>query len=57
MIYLRGTSTYGLHYGGYPILLEGYSDPNWISDRAEIKVTSGYIFTIDGAAILWRSRK
>jgi hypothetical protein len=39
------------------LLLEGYSDSNWISDVAEIKATSGYIFTIGGAAVFWRSHK
>ena len=57
MRYLRGTTTYGLHYTGYPAVLEGYSDANWISDADEIKATSGYIFTFGGAAISWRSRK
>jgi hypothetical protein len=57
MRYLRGTSTYGLHYTGYPAVLEGYSDSNWISDADEIKATSGYVFTIGGAAVSWRSYK
>jgi hypothetical protein len=57
MRYLRGTSVYGLHYTGYPAILERYSDSNWILDAAEIKATSGYIFTIGGAAVSWRSRK
>jgi hypothetical protein len=43
MRYLRGTSAYGLHYTGYPAILEGYSDSNWILDATEIKATSGYI--------------
>ena len=51
MRYLRGTSVYGLHYTGYPAVLEGYSDSKWISDATEIKATSGYIFTIGGAAV------
>jgi hypothetical protein len=51
MRYLRGTSVYGLHYTGYPAALEGYSDSKWISNAAEIKATSGYIFTISGAAV------
>ena len=55
--YLRGTSDYGIHYSGYPPVLEGYSDSNWISDADEIKATSGYIFTLVGAAIAWRSCK
>jgi hypothetical protein len=57
MRYLRGTTTYGLHYIGYPDVLEGYSDANWISDADEIKATTGYVFTIGGAPISWRSRK
>jgi hypothetical protein len=57
MRYLKGTSTYGLHYTGYTAVLEGYSDSNWISDADESKATSGYIFTIGGAAVSWRSRK
>ncbi|KAK1667679.1 hypothetical protein QYE76_055838 [Lolium multiflorum] len=57
MRYLRGATTYGLQYIGYPYVREGYSDANWISDADEIKATSGYIFTFGGAAISWRSRK
>ena len=55
--YLRGTSDYGIHYSRYPPTLEGYSDSNWISDADEIKATSGYIFTLAGAAVAWRSCK
>jgi hypothetical protein len=46
MRYLRGTSTFGLHYTGYTAVHEGYSDSNWISDADEIKVTSGYIYSL-----------
>ena len=38
MRYLKGTMDYGIHYTGYPRVLEGYSDSNWISDADEIKV-------------------
>jgi hypothetical protein len=55
MRYLRGTTTYGLHYTWYPDVLEGYRDANWSSDVDEIKATSGYIFTIGDAAVSWRS--
>jgi hypothetical protein len=51
MRYLRSTTSYGLHYTGYLDVIEGYSDTNWISDVDEIKATSGYIFTIGGAAV------
>jgi hypothetical protein len=57
MCYLSGTMSYGLHYTGYPKVLEGYSDSNWISDADEIKETSGYVFTLRGAAVSWRSCK
>ncbi|KAL5713331.1 hypothetical protein ACHQM5_015417 [Ranunculus cassubicifolius] len=55
--YLRYTQSYGLHYGRYPAVLEGYSDANWISDSKNSKSTSGYVFTLGGAAISWKSSK
>ena len=55
--HLRGTTSFGIHYSGYPPALEGYSDSNWISDADEIKATSGYVFTLTGAAVSWRSCK
>nr|AAX96807.1 retrotransposon protein, putative, Ty1-copia sub-class [Oryza sativa Japonica Group]ABA92798.1 retrotransposon protein, putative, Ty1-copia subclass [Oryza sativa Japonica Group] len=57
MRYLKGTMELGLHYSGYPVILEGYSDSNWISDVDEIKATSGYVFTLGGGAVSWRSCK
>ena len=55
--YLKYTITYGLHYTRYPPVLEGYSDGNWISDNIETKSTSGYVFTLGGATVSWRSSK
>ena len=57
MKYLRGTMNYGILYSGFPIMLEGYNDANWISDSDEIKSTSGYVFTLGGGAIAWKSSK
>src|SRR3954462_5223237 len=57
MRYLKGTMSHGLHYTGYPSVLEGYSDANWISDAAEMKATSGYVFTLGGGAVSWKSCK
>jgi hypothetical protein len=51
MRYLVGTIEYGIHYSGFPAVLEGYSDANWISDLDELYATSGFIFTLGGAAI------
>ena len=57
MRYLKGTSNYGIHYSRNPKVLEGYSDSNWISDADEIKVTSGYVFTLGGGAVSCKSYK
>jgi hypothetical protein len=51
MHYVAGTMDYIIHYSGYPTVLEGYKDANWISDMDELYVTSGYVFTLVGAAI------
>jgi hypothetical protein len=51
MHYLVGTMDYGIHYSGYPAVLEGYSDANWISDVDKLYAMSGYVFTLGGAAI------
>jgi hypothetical protein len=57
MHYLVGTMDYGIHYFGYPAVLEGYNDANWISDVDELYATSGYVFTLGGATVSWRSYK
>jgi hypothetical protein len=44
-------------YTRYPTVLEGYSDANWISDTNDTKSTSGYVFTLGGAAVSWKSSK
>jgi hypothetical protein len=49
--YLKGIVDYMIHYTGYPKVLEGYTDSNWISDVDEINATSGYVFTLRGGAI------
>jgi hypothetical protein len=57
MCYLKGTMSLGIHYTGYPIVLEGYCDANWISDADEIYATSGYVFSLGGGAISWKFSK
>jgi hypothetical protein len=57
MHYLAGTMDYKIHYSGYPAVLEGYNDANWISDADELYATSGYVFTLGGDAVSWRSYK
>ncbi|GJZ12742.1 hypothetical protein Tco_0547972, partial [Tanacetum coccineum] len=55
--YLRYNRDYGLHYDRHPAVIEGYSDANWISDIKDSRSTSGYVFTLGGATISWKSSK
>jgi hypothetical protein len=55
--YLAGTMDYRIYYSGYPAVLEEYNDANWISDVDKLYAMSGYVFTLAGAAVLWRSCK
>nr|GFD17800.1 retrotransposon protein, putative, Ty1-copia subclass [Tanacetum cinerariifolium] len=48
---------YGLHYTKYPPVLEEYCHANWISNHNEGKSTSGYVFTLRGAVVSWKSSK
>lgn len=61
--YLKGTQTLGLTYSRThtdtttPYGPIGYSDSDFAGDRTDRKSTSGYVFTLSGAAISWSSRK
>jgi hypothetical protein len=57
LLYLKGTISLGIHYTGCPTVLEGYCDANWISDADEIYATSGYVFSLGGGAVSWKSCK
>jgi len=57
MKYFRGTMDYVIEYSGFLAMLEGYIDANWISDSNEIKSTGGYVFTLGGGAVTWRSAR
>ena len=57
MRYLKGPVIYGIHYTGYPKVLEGFYDANWISDADELYATSGYVFSFGGCAVSWKSCK
>ena len=55
--YLKHTQNFYLHYKNYPVVIEGYSDANWITGSTESKSTSGYVFTVGGGAVSWKSSK
>ena len=53
--YLKGTISLGIHYTRYLTVLDGYCDAKWISDADEIYAISGYVFSLGGGAVLWKS--
>jgi hypothetical protein len=55
--YLKETMSYGIHYNGYPRVLEGYCDANWIFDADKIYATSGYVFSLGDGAVSRKSCK
>ncbi|XP_040956129.1 secreted RxLR effector protein 161-like [Gossypium hirsutum] len=55
--YLRYTRDYGLHYPRDSAILEGFSDASWISDTQDAKGTGGYVLTLRGGAVSWKSSR
>ena len=41
----------------YPVILEGFSDADWSSQSSDSLSNTGYLFTLGGGAICWRSKK
>ena len=44
-------------YGDGDLIVEGYSDASFQSDRDDSKSQSGYVFTLNGGVISWKSSK
>ena len=57
MRYLKRTMNLGLHYEKFLVVLERYSDGDWNTLSDDSKATSGYIFSIIGGKISWKSKK
>ena len=55
--YLRNTKDQWLIYGEPDLKLVGYSDSSFQSDRDDSKSVSGFVFTLNGGAICWKSSK
>ena len=47
----------GIKYIRYPSVLEGFKDAKWITDSDQMKVTTGYVFTLASGAMSWKSSK
>ncbi|KAL2249827.1 UNVERIFIED_CONTAM: Retrovirus-related Pol polyprotein from transposon TNT 1-94 [Sesamum indicum] len=55
--YLKGSVSLAIHYGIFPVVLEGYSDASWIAKNSGSNGCSGYVFTLGGGAVSWKSAK
>jgi len=55
--YLKNTKEHTVRYSKYPHIFERDNDANWIADFEESKSPSGYIFTLGGATVSWKSSK
>jgi hypothetical protein len=57
MRYLKRNANYGLLYQKYLAVIEGYSDADWNTLSGDSLSTTGYVFTLGGGAICWKSKK
>ena len=57
MKYLKRTKNYMLVYSGDELILVGYTNSDFFSDKDFRKSTSGYVFTLGSGAISWMSVK
>ncbi|XP_056687490.1 secreted RxLR effector protein 161-like [Spinacia oleracea] len=53
--YLKGTSNFWLEFGRNANGLEGFCDSDYGGDLDDRKSTSGYVFTLGGTAVSWKS--
>ncbi len=57
MRYLKRTAHYGLLHQKYHVVIEGYSDTDCNTLSGDSLSTIGYVFTLGGRAICWKSKK
>ena len=56
--YLRRTKELFLVYGGdEDLLAKGYTDASFMTDHDDFKSQSGFVFTLNGGAVSWKSFK
>ena len=55
--YLQRTRDIDLIYGAEELKLEGFMDSSFQSDLDDCKSVSGFIFTLYGGTVSWRSSK
>jgi len=55
--YIKGTKYFSLLYKPSTGYLQGYCDSDWAGDVKDRRSTSGYVFTLGGTPIAWKTRK
>ena len=55
--YLRNTKDQWLVYGESDLKLMGYTDSSFLSNHDDNRSVSGYVFTLNGGAVCWKSSK
>ncbi|KAA0051190.1 gag/pol protein [Cucumis melo var. makuwa] len=55
--YLRRTKDYMFVYGSKDLILTGYTNSDFQTDKDARKSTLGSVFTLNGGAVVWRSIK
>ena len=58
--YIKGTLDQGLKFessNDYDMNLHGYADADWTGDATTRKSTSGYMFSLSGATVPWKSKR
>ncbi|KAL0430748.1 UNVERIFIED_CONTAM: hypothetical protein Sradi_0700800 [Sesamum radiatum] len=55
--YLKNTVSLVIYYGKFLATLDGYSDASWIAKNSGSNGCSGYVFTLGGGAVYWKSAK
>ena len=53
--YLKGTADKGLCFGGDTCKVSGFVDSDYAGDLDRRRSTTGYVFSIHGAPVSWRS--
>lgn len=54
--YLKATKTMGITYGGEDggdLVIKVHSDSDWAGDHAIRKLTSGFVFMLNGGPVSW----
>lgn len=55
--YLRRTKDVFLIYGEGDLVIRGYTDASFQTDKDDSRSQSGYVFTLNGGAVTWKSSK